>query len=133
MMNVGQDGTTTASRADRRHHTPESMLFINTVVGPEASQASIRKKARSHIMTQYHKKAREMRVSKVFLYWFLTILTSFREWSDLLMMTQLLLPPEEEYQMRSSHNLWLLIQYRCIGLALQLMTSIYKSVLMSET
>lgn len=68
MMNEGQDGPTPASRADHRHRTPESVLFINTVVGPEASQASIRKKARSHIMTRYHKKAREMRVSKAFLY-----------------------------------------------------------------
>jgi hypothetical protein len=55
-----------ASRTNRRHPTPEDVLFINMTVGPEASPASVRKKARSHIMNRYHKKARKLRVSRAY-------------------------------------------------------------------
>jgi len=65
-MSMPQNGTLAASRADHRHPMPESVFFVNATAEAEPSQASIRKKARSHVMTQYHKNARRLRVSHVF-------------------------------------------------------------------
>jgi len=62
-METGQDASEAARRA-YTSPTTDSVLFINMANQSQASQASSRKKARSHIMTRYHRRARKLRVSE---------------------------------------------------------------------
>jgi hypothetical protein len=61
-METGQDASE-AGEGAYSSPTPEKLLFVDMANQSQASQASSRKKARSHIMSRYHRRARILRVS----------------------------------------------------------------------